>query len=264
MASCERTVILEHNRQSLDFREEISTMGTGHLWWSAIGSLLWKDNEILWKLRRCHEMSCQFGNLNYQRLTIFATSTHKDRLLHDSDFVFKISAIGIVFFPGHWFDPLVWPSRITRVNGSKRNVSWIWTLWVTLLNVSMLTWSASFFSRKCIDFVEAKLKPRLNSFVPKPFRQGTTWAFWRPGWHFTRNPDGFPALLSWWFSFSFLRRPDFGAGVPGYLVCAPGMKLRWFGQTTWVVSLDWRKTTPKFEGIEDLWMRFWRINGSYW
>ena len=29
MASCERTVILEHNRQSLDFREEISTMGTG-------------------------------------------------------------------------------------------------------------------------------------------------------------------------------------------------------------------------------------------
>ena len=175
----------------------------------------------------------------------------------------------VLFFPGHWFDPLVWPSRITRVNGSKRNVSWIWKLWVTLLNVSMLTWSASFFSRKCINFVEAKLKQHLIFFVPKPFRQDTTWAFWRVlkgilGWHFTRNPPGFPALLSGWFSFSFLRRPDFGAGVPGNLVCAPGMKLRWFGQTTWVVSLDWRKTTPKFEGIEDLWMRFWGINGSYW
>lgn len=58
---------------------------------------------------RC-PVNLDLNNLNYQRLTIFATSTHKDRLLHDSDFVFKISAIGVVFFQDtdstHWFDPV--------------------------------------------------------------------------------------------------------------------------------------------------------------
>ena len=262
MASCERTVILEHNRQSLDFREEISTMGTGRFYDDRQSARRFgKTTKFVGNcgdVMRC-PVNLDLNIQNYQRLTIFATSTHKDRLLHDSDFVFKISAIGVVFFQDtdstHWFDPV----ELQELMDRKRNVSWIWKLWVTLLNVSMLTWSASFFSRKCINFVEAKLKQHLNFFCSKTLQTRHNLGLLKGilGWHFTPNPDGFPALLSGWFSFSFLRRPDFGAGVPGYLVCAPGMKLRWFGQTTWVVSLDWRKTTPKIWGYRRSLNEFW-------
>lgn len=156
MASCERTVILEHNRQSLDFREEISTMGTGRFYDDRQSARRFgKTTKFVGNcgdVMRC-PVNLDLNIQNYQRLTIFATSTHKDRLLH---LCLQDFCHWWFFVPGHWFDPLVWPSRITRVDGSKRNVSWIWKLWVTLLNVSMLTWSASF----CLE--NASILRKLN------------------------------------------------------------------------------------------------------
>lgn len=253
MASCERTVILEHNRQSLDFREEISTMRTGHLWWSAIGSSLWKDKKFFGNcgdVMRC-PVNLDLNIQNYQRLTIFAISTHKDRLLHDSDFVFKISAIGVVFFQDtdstHWFDPVELQELMDRsamfLGSESCGFCWMFRcwpevrvfVWKMLKILWKLNWSSLwFFCSKTLQTRHwgGRLLKATVAFHPKP-----SWI------------SGTSELMIFLF---FLRRPDFGAGVPGYLVCAPGMKLRWFGQTTWVVSLDWRKITPKFEGIEDL------------
>ncbi len=54
MASCERTVILEHNRQSLDFREEISTTGRG----ICDDRFVALERQQILKIA---EISCQFG-----------------------------------------------------------------------------------------------------------------------------------------------------------------------------------------------------------